>query len=330
MTDIISYDFNTDLDFTTIDSVVESDIGNSKPQPNRLSIKGKNFTLKYTDGTQETLLDAKQRPIPELDIIVLNIAPTQTKGYYDANYTGTDEDDAKAPICYSSNGEAPDTTVLNPIHHNCKLCPKNQPNSGKDGMGKACKDSLVVAVMLSPEIKTKLVTPTTPVSLRLPVTSLIPFKKYAQDLKKALVSQGKLKSTQALPIECFITQIEFKALDDKGKPTAYPILQFSYKGVAQRDKIKDIQSIATSEEVMQIIGMDADSKSQHSTPTEAKLRIENGATTVAINPDDDIPQFEPHALPERKEQPKPQPQAKMSVTDQIAQQLANNSDIEAF
>ena len=62
--------------------------------------KGRSWRLKHR-GEETLLRDAQNRPMPELDVVIVGVAPSISKIYYARAYV---EGDDSAPDCFSLDG----------------------------------------------------------------------------------------------------------------------------------------------------------------------------------------------------------------------------------
>lgn len=106
------------------------------------------------------------------------------KAYYEGDY---DKNNIVPPNCFAMGFMPHDSlehseNAPEPVHADgCKACPYNQFKTAKNGNGKACKDSYVLAVMSTgadEDGSYKLVT------LELSATAIKPFEKYVRDLAR--------------------------------------------------------------------------------------------------------------------------------------------------
>ena len=123
------------------------------------------------------------------------------KGYYVNEY---DKEEVVPPNCFAigfvqHSSLEPSENSPDQQHDSCATCPKNAFKSAKNGKGKACKDSYIIALLPPDADET---TPLTTLSIS--ATGLKPFEKYVRDLARDF---GKAPY-------CFVTEFSFdKALD---------------------------------------------------------------------------------------------------------------------
>jgi hypothetical protein len=92
----------------------------------------------------------------------------QTNVFYKSRYKAGSH---TPPDCTSANGRTPDATVREKQSESCEICPKNQFGSAADGVGKACRNTRPVFILLFEEMIPRI--------LRVPPTSLKMVKDYA-------------------------------------------------------------------------------------------------------------------------------------------------------
>ena len=116
---------------------------------------------------------------PVLEFTGIIIHNKRSNVYYEGKYRPGDN---KPPRCLSINGRVPDSDFelqegQEPIHANCKECPKNQWKSDPTGgEGKACKNTRPLFILVdNPESET---IPVIPKVLRIPPTSLAAINEY--------------------------------------------------------------------------------------------------------------------------------------------------------
>ena len=105
----------------------------------RITMRGRVFRL--IDGGKEIAKNVD----PSMHVIVVNGSRTVQKSYYADEYN---PDETSVPNCWSSDGERPDSDVVDPQHSRCKDCP--QAIKGSGGSGRAsCRYSMRLAVVLA-------------------------------------------------------------------------------------------------------------------------------------------------------------------------------------
>lgn len=185
------------------DSASMATAQNSTP---RLSLRAKIF--RFMEGQDEVY--KSKDPIKVYIVGVEPGAGLFTKTWYSKPYAGSDSA-GEPPDCSSADGLRPDPWINQPVHSDCKACPKNQFGSATSRKGrpsKACQDSkrLYIARVEEP-IKGKLYTS------QVPVSSL-----------EALANFGK--QLQSMGVEPWMVQTKMSMVED----SEFPELTFEIGG----------------------------------------------------------------------------------------------------
>ena len=166
---------------------------------NYISIRGKNFSY------QGAVLEEP------LKVAVIDY------GFENALYEGKwDPEDPQPPVCFAvaktTDELAPHPDSPKPQSEQCKGCPHNEYGTADTGKGKACKNSLRLA-LLSTETKkfdADFVAKTEPALMRLPPTSVKHFRGYLKKITDGL----------QLPIFSVITALSFE--EEPATPVVVP------------------------------------------------------------------------------------------------------------
>ncbi|NDG31101.1 hypothetical protein EB118_13665 [bacterium] len=183
-----------------------------------ISIKGGVFRL-ISDGKEIAAVDDRH-----LDVVIVGAAPKIGRTFYAAKY---EEGKTTAPICWSADGDKPDTSIESPQHSNCADCPQNIQGSG-EGNSRACRFSQRIAVVLANDVEGDAL------ALSLPATSIfgkdeggnMPLQAYArwlaaQDIKpEEVVTRMRFDTKAAVPKLFFktmrwLTDEEFESASEK-------------------------------------------------------------------------------------------------------------------
>jgi hypothetical protein len=164
--------------------------GGNRQGNKRLSIKGSVFR-KYAGGKEIGAIEDRF-----MNVIIVKMAHKASRMYYDKGYR---EGEKVSPACWSSNSEAPDADVKNPVASSCNTCPNSAKGSGDNGMGAKCKLSWRTAVVLPNDPAGDVM------QLVLPATSAFgkedngrwPFRPYIQHLASHNVSAGRVVTKMA-------------------------------------------------------------------------------------------------------------------------------------
>lgn len=194
-----------------------------------MSIKGKVFTL-VKDKERTVLMrpDDDDTPASAIEVVILAANAHLSKVYYADGY---EEGAASKPNCMSNDGLKPDASVESPVAKTCAVCANNVWGGGRGGKGKACQDSRRLAIASPAKLDE-------PMLLRVPPDSLKNLALYA---KEHLDPRG-------LSFDQVLTKLKFD------KDVATPKLVFTPVGVLPQAMQDEVQSLAKSELVLQIIG----------------------------------------------------------------------------
>jgi hypothetical protein len=210
-------------------SVVAADVmsGLSSGAIHKISIEGRRWKLQDPQG-QEFMV-----PQFHLDVILVGANPHVSKTFYTTKWNQQQE--GKAPDCWSDNGVGPSSRAAAPQCGTCQLCPNNAWGSRISETGsqvKACADSKKIAVILADN-------PTGPVyQLKVPADSL----KNMANMAKAVASRGA-------PLDRVIMRLEFDAA------VSHPKIVFSspdYVNVAQDAAVDEVLG---SEEITEALNL---------------------------------------------------------------------------
>jgi hypothetical protein len=147
-------------------------------------------------GVLYDFVDNHGAPLKELDVVIVNIHPANSRTYYPGTFQS---ESSNPPTCASLMGVVPDPGVPIPQHRTCNGCPHDQ--WGPNKTGKECKEHKRVAVVLLPSMKTRpaMEKPLNkPVFFKVPTASMKIFKPYID----WLMSQG-------VPFASVITRCTF-------------------------------------------------------------------------------------------------------------------------
>jgi hypothetical protein len=197
-----------------------------------ISIKGKVFAI-VRDGERKVLPNPKDpdSPATSIDVVMLKANKGTSKVFYAKGYTEGAE--GVKPDCFSNDGTKPDAGIEAPQSRTCATCKWNQWGSkiGENGSkGKACQDSVRMAIA-TPNLVND------PYLLRVPPASIRALGEYGQMLAKRNVAYNMV-----------VTKIGF----DMEAPT--PKLTFKPVGMVDEETFNQIQEVAHSDTVAQILG----------------------------------------------------------------------------
>lgn len=248
-----------------------------------ISIKGKVFAI-VRDGERKVLPNPKDpdSPATSIDVVLLKANKGTSKVFYAKGYSEGAE--GVKPDCFSNDGSKPDPSSKEPQAKSCAVCPHNQWGSkiGENGSkGKACQDSVRVAVATPNQVNE-------PYLLRVPPASI-----------KALAEYGQMLAKRGVAYNLVVTKVGF----DMEAPT--PKLTFKALGLIDEATYKECQETIASDVVAQITG---------SAPSQGVVESDSAPE---VEPEVQAQAEEPAAETKKKAAPKKaepkQPVAEVSV-----------------
>ena len=259
-----------------------------------LSIKGKTFSV--SRGGDRTVLMNPKDPdsvASSLELVILKANKGTSKVFYAKGYVEGGE--AAKPDCFSNEGTKPDASVEKPQSKSCAVCPKAQWGSkiSDDGRkGKACQDSVRIAVAASDAIND-------PMLLRVPPASIKALGEFGDLLKKR--GGGKLAYNMV------VTRVGFVAEE------ASPKLTFKPVGMLSDEAYALVKDTVQSDTVQSILG-----NGYAFGPAELE---------VEPTPEPEIPKAapvveKPAAKAKPKAEPKPEPKPEPAVADMEVEGLS--------
>ena len=197
-----------------------------------ISIKGKIFTV-VRDGVRTVLPNPKDpdSPATAIDVVVVKANKGTSKVFYAGGYS--EGGDQKKPDCFSNTGDRPDPSVKSPQSKSCATCTHNQWGSrtGENGgKGKACQDSVRIAIAAPGMLND-------PMLLRVPPASI-----------RALGEFGQACAKRGLPYNAVVTKLGFDMESPTPKLVFRPVGMLDDKGFAQ------VQDVANGDTVASILG----------------------------------------------------------------------------
>ena len=226
--------------------------GVSTGMPPRIKINGTKFALVSADGTELPFPASKLVIGPDenqyMPIVVLKAKPALSKQFYLKKYNKDEE--GATPDCWSDDGQRPGVGVVAPISEVCANCPKNAFGSGTDQdgnptKGKACSDNKVLATFV-PGFGV--------FALKIPPASL---KNWGGFVKKL--------TSANIPVTAIKTFVGFEPTSSS------PVLVFQFGGFVDEKAMPKLQAMATSPEVLEIIGGTAPAPAQKALPASQEV-----------------------------------------------------------
>ena len=253
----------------------------------RISIKGGVFR-KFVGGKEVASIEDRH-----MNVIFVRAAHNPSRTYYSQSYQ---EGEKIAPVCWSTDSNAPDPEVKNPQAKACNQCQWSVKGSGQGGTGKACRLQWRTAVVLPNDPAgdvMQLVIPETSCFGEASEKGRYRFKPYAQFLAGHDISMGRV-----------ITKMQF---DTK---STHPLITFTPVGAvdpADIDTLKSQGSSKSAELAVKLTVYQTD---------EAEAAPAQPAP-VAAAPADDAPATEEAPEPVLRETKKPVEASTEEVPDII-------------
>lgn len=251
--------------------------GGSGISVKRISVKGGVFRL-IAGGKEVAAIEDRH-----LDVVIVNAAPKVSRTYYEGQYV---EGEAKAPDCWSADGNLPDASIAEPQAKSCATCPQNIKGSGQ-GDSRACRFSQRLAVVLANDVQGGDV-----MQLTLSATSI--FGKEEGDDRRPLQAYARYLAAQNISPEMVVTQLKF---DTKA---AVPKLFFKPSRWLADDEYAVALEKGQSEDATRAVTMTVAQADNVKTP--APLAIEGKRPTAAkaapapvVEEPEEMPEVEPVA-----------------------------------
>ncbi len=199
-----------------------------------ISIKGKVFAV-VRDGEREIQMNPKDpdSAATSLNVVLLKANKGTSKVFYIKGYD-KDSSEGQKPDCYSNDGVEPAADAQNKQAKKCATCPHNQWGSriSEKGAtkGKACADAVRMAVAPAGQINDAML-------LRVPPASI-----------KALGEYGQMLAKRGVGYNMVVTKVGFDLQAES------PKLTFSAVGLLDDEGFAEVQEIASSDVVANILG----------------------------------------------------------------------------
>jgi hypothetical protein len=257
-----------------------------------ISIKGKIFTI-VRDGERTVLPNPKDpdSAATSIEVVMLKVNKGTSKVWYAKGYTEGSE--AIKPDCFSNDGIKPDSQVDEPVSKSCAVCPNNQWGSKiseQGSKGKACQDSVRMAVATPDRIND-------PYLIRVPPASI----RALGELGKVLEKRGGKR----LAYNMVLTKIGFVMEE------ATPKLTFKAVGLLDDESYKQVQEVVNTDIVAQILGTTFVPAEEPDLPSISVKNAEDDAPKVTEKPK--ATAEKPKAKP--KAEPKVEPTVEVEVPD---------------
>jgi hypothetical protein len=254
-----------------------------------ISIKGKVFAV-VRDGDREIQMNPKDpdSAATSLNVVLLKANKGTSKVFYIKGYD-KDTSEGQKPDCYSNDGVEPAADSQNKQAKKCATCPHNQWGSrvSEKGAtkGKACADAVRMAVAPAGQINDAML-------LRVPPASI-----------KALGEYGQMLAKRGVGYNMVVTKVGFDVQAES------PKLTFSAVGLLDDEGFAEVQEIAASDVVSNILGSSvmAAVAAEAAAPAEETVEEEAPAPKPVAKPK---PAAKPVVEEAEEEVPAPKPAAK--------------------
>lgn len=272
--------FLKQVDIAALNADLTSHAGGGFPV---ISIKGKTFSV-VRDGEREIQMNPKDpdSAATSLNVVLLKANKGTSKIFYLKGYDKDSE--GQKPDCYSSDGIAPAADAQNKQSVKCATCAHNQWGSriSEKGAtkGKACSDSVRMAVAPNGQIND-------PMLLRVPPASI-----------KGLGEYGKMLAKRGVGYNMVVTKVSFDLEAES------PKLVFSAIGLLDDEGFAEVQDVVKSDLVSNILGASETAVVAIADATEPAPVVKKAAPKVAVEPEE---AEAPKAKPAAKAKPAPAP-----------------------
>jgi len=225
----------------------------------RISIKG---------GVWRMMVNGKEVAKNEdraMNVVVVAAAPKVSRTFYAGTYSEGGE--AKAPDCWSADGEVPDAKATAPQASRCVDCAQNAKGSGQ-GDSRACRFSQRLAVVLANDLEGEVM------QLTLPASSIF---GAGEPGKWPLQTYAKMIGSKGVPITAVVTEMRFDT------EAATPKIAFKPVRVLDSDEHEIVITQGKSDKAQKAITMtvsDADGVKPKLSAPKAKVEEEVVAEPV--------------------------------------------------
>jgi hypothetical protein len=254
-----------------------------------ISIKGKVFAI-VRDGERMVLPNPKDpdSPATSIEVVLVKANKDKSKVYYIEKYDPNGSDKAKKPDCYSSNGTTPAADSELKQATSCAVCKWNAWGSavndkGVATKGKACQDSVRIAVVPGGTLND-------PMLVRVPPASI-----------KALGEYGQMLAKRGVAYNMVVTKISFD------QDAESPKLMFKPMGFLSAEDYAEVKETLDSKLVEDIVGAASIFEGAEA-PVDHEPENEPAASAAAPAPAAEAPAPAPKPRAAKpKAEPKPEP-----------------------
>jgi hypothetical protein len=296
---IIPFDSSSNLpaflkkvDIAALNSDLTAHAGGGFPV---ISIRGKVFAV-VRDGDREVQMNPKDpdSAATSLNVVLIKANKGTSKVFYIKGYD-KDTSEGQKPDCYSNDGVEPAADAQNKQAKKCATCPHNQWGSriSEKGVtkGKACADAVRMAVAPAGQINDAML-------LRVPPASI-----------KALGEYGQMLAKRGVGYNMVVTKVGFDVEAES------PKLTFSAVGLLDDEGFAEVQEIAASDVVSNILGSSvmaavaaeaaapAEEPEEEAPAPKPVAKPKPAAKPVAEEPEAEVPAPKPAVKPKAKPAP---------------------------
>lgn len=276
------------VDVAALNSDLTAHAGSGFPV---ISIKGKVFAV-VRDGDREIQMNPKDpdSAATSLNVVLLKANKGTSKVFYIKGYD-KDTSEGQKPDCYSNDGVEPAADAQNKQAKKCATCAHNQWGSriSEKGAtkGKACADAVRMAVAPAGQLNDAML-------LRVPPASI-----------KALGEYGQMLAKRGVGYNMVVTKVGFDLQAES------PKLTFSAIGLLDDDGFAEVQEIAASDMVSNILGSSvvaapaAEEPAEEQAPAPAPVVKPKSKPVVEEPAEEEAPK--PAAKPKAAAKPAPKP-----------------------
>lgn len=253
----------------------------------RISIKGGVFRMVV--GGEEVARNEDRA----MNVIIVAAAPKVSRKYYEGVY---EEGVKAAPVCWSADGDKPDSGAKTPQASSCANCPQNVKGSGT-GDSRACRYEQRLAVVLENDINGSVY------QLVLPAASV--FGK-GENGKWPLQTYAQMVASKGVPITSVVTEMRFDTSAQSPKLTFKPVRFLEtdeFMSAVEQGKTPDAVRAITMT-VSQVDGI------TNSAPKLEKPKVV--AAPKVEEPEEEEAELEPKKVSTKKVQEEPAPKKDLS------------------
>jgi hypothetical protein len=240
-----------------------------------LTFAGKVWTINANGEKKQVMrvVDGEEIPTPMVRVIILAAGQKRGRAYYEGEY---DPANISKPLCWSVDGEKPDTAVPEPQHTKCASCPKSVKGSKITPQGKpstACAPHRMLVVVPANNLDHE------PLRLKIAITSDWDANSKDQQLQGWYAfSQYKdnLRANGIFNLPGVVTRIKF----DNNE--SYPKLLFNSECEIDEAELDKVCDLAESEKVQELLNGTYTPDGAEGTRVESPARVDQKPLPAAV------------------------------------------------